>query len=379
MKIFKSILLQFKRHSLTFIFLVVVYMMALLIISIGITQNNEVKRLALERTEGEPKNQLSVTVNLTDIKFDQICSAFNKIQNNSLIRTETAGQVKTLSDDNEFFTITYEFFKENPDWTYPLLSGRYYTSEDLENCHKVVLIGKDLENKIQTTENKKFITVERETYEVIGIIGKKESSPWDNSIFMPLTAISQGGKREFIEQQMINFKILNSNGDTYSDYLKIAEELKKIKDDIIINAEDTKNSEDLVANVTSSEITIETYLMYILAVINAANISFMWTEERKYEIGIKKAFGHENKKIALNIFKENMAITIFSCILGLLIQFILYETIQNKSTLYLKLGIENYILGIIFVTISTILSSILAVYKTFKISPRDIISARRTN
>ncbi|WP_054750392.1 ABC transporter permease [Ruminiclostridium josui] len=110
-------------------------------------------------------------------------------------------------------------------------------------------------------------------------------------------------------------------------------------------------------------------LGYIVSVVYAINMVSFWVEQRRYEIGVRKAFGHSNFTIALLIFQEMIGISSLAFIIGLIIQAILNLYINQIMGYTIILYIQNIIVGLVAIVLTAILTSVWPVLKSLKIQP----------
>lgn len=377
--VIKNINRKFKAHPVATILILFSYVISILIISIGTSSVVHIKQTALERTEGSPKNALVVNCSVSNkIKFKQYIDTFNKINRKSnLIFLNMRSYIDNANKDM-LFDVTGELFKEMPDWTYPLLKGRYYNTKEVEKGSKVVLIGKDLEKYITNYKNEKSIKIDGEKYKVIGIIGKNnKSTPWDSRLFMPITSISDLCKMELLENGSFNFILHNTKNSTLDDCNNIKRNFLNIDKQANFNVSELENKDDTIANIFGNNVFLIFIgiLIFVISLINTINITYYWINERKIEIGIRKAFGHTNLNISSLLFNEMLSIGIISCIISLSIQCILNLFFDKICNFSIKLTVENFIFAFIAVIIATFITSIIPIYKALKIQPIDILKS----
>lgn len=375
----KIIKKQFNRHPIGLSFLMFGYVVSLLLISIGTSSLVQMKQLALAKTEGAPQNALTINANINEkINFQQYMEIFNGIKKDSNIIFEGTRTYIDNSEKNKSYNITYEFFTQKPNWTYPLLSGKYYTPDDIQLSKKVALIGKDLDKYTTNINNIKNIKISGENYEVLGLIGTKgKSTPWDSKIFMPITSIPELCKREILDTRSLNCVIYNANTSTLDDSNKIEQNILKIDTKASISVNELSSKDDVIANGFGSndKLIRMAALIFIISLINSINITSYWINDRKKEIGIKKAFGHTNFSISSMLITEMLGVNLISYIISLLLQCTLGLFIDNVANpaLSISISIENFLVAVFMVFISSIFTSIIPIYKSLKIQPVEAL------
>lgn len=373
----KLIAKQFSRHPIGCPFLMLGYIISLLIISIGTTSIAHMRQLALERTEGMPKNALTISASIDkNINFNQYIQLFLDIKKDSNIIFLGMRSYIDQSKKDEIYNVTCEFFTRDPDWTYPILKGRYYTPNEIQLGMKVVLIGKELDKYTVNVDNKKIIKISGEDYEVVGLIGRnRKETPWDTRIFMPITSIPESSKRDLLGSRSINCIIHNSNTSTMEDYNLIKNNILKIDNKAVISVGELSNRSDVIANSLGSNETLILFsaLIFIVSLINSINITSYWINDRKKEIGIMKAFGHTDFNIIYMLIAEMIGINLISCMISLLFQGILGFFTDKVASFSIEMSIENFLVGVIMVIISSLITSIIPIYRSLKIQPIEAL------
>ncbi|MGL5614636.1 MAG: FtsX-like permease family protein [Sarcina sp.] len=269
-----------------------------------------------------------------------------------------------------------EYFTGNWENTYPMIAGEFYTKEQIKNKEKVVLLGKNIANKYSKKINDS-INIDKENYKIIGIVGyQNKKSVFDDSIFTPITAISEMEKNVFGSIPYKNFYI--SGKEKYqtielNDLINILKE-KDEKVDLLIAKEldKTENgvSDSIYMNLGMVLIVIA---ITVFAILNIILINYFWIKDRRFEIGIRKAFGIKNKYIILLLLSEILSIMIVSSLLTIIIN-LLISIIVNKWYEYnLYFNIYNILAIIIFNILISIVISIVPIIKAIKIEPIEIV------
>ncbi|WP_333860503.1 ABC transporter permease [Clostridium sp.] len=378
MNLWKLLIKQIKAHPIATIFLIFGYIISIILISFGTSNMVELKQLALERTEGAPKNALVVNLALgKKYSFDKILSIFEGMsEDTSVIFTNIYTYIDS-SDSNQLYPISAELFYSKPNWTYPIYSGRYYDVKDIETAAKVTLIGKDLDKYTYKKNYKKYLKIYGEEYEVIGLIGKnKTDTPWDSRVLLPISSIPKMIRSEFETSGVINCILHNNNITPTDDYNMIKRNVLSYNPNAIIQVSELESKNDVIANVVGNNdmLLYISVLIYLISLINSINITSYWINDRKFEIGVRKAFGHTNFNIASLLFLEIILINLVSCLLSLLIQLILNCFTENILGYTTKVYVTNFIISLIVIFVSSFITSIIPIYKSLKIEPIEVIN-----
>jgi putative ABC transport system permease protein len=280
------------------------------------------------------------------------------------------------SEINTYSPVSAEWFTSDHIWHYPLASGRYYTAEEIASGKKVAMVGATIQDRLQDKNNKQYITIQNEAYEVIGIVGLgSQISLWDNRVFLPATALTEHISEDLYLSASFNVILYNESGDMNQDRNIIRSSGKELFQGFKIKYQGELETENMVKLLLRSQDSIYylTLIGYLTIIIYAINIVVLWLEKRRFEIGIRKAFGYSDKQITIMIFQEMLGISVFSAMIALFIQVILRVIIGNISKYTLALFLPNIFaaFGIVFLT--ALITSIWPVIHALKIPPADIV------
>lgn len=344
------------------------------IISVWTSNLTQLKDLALQKTEGTPKNTLSVKASFgRNIDFKQFTDTFEDISEDTSITFKNVYLDLGLNNLEDKKEIVLEYFKSVPEWRYPILNGRDYTPQEVINGDKKILIGKNIDKLTYKDNNIKKINIKDTVYEVVGIVGRKnKKTPWDDEIFIPLKSAPENVKIQFAGIRPFSFLIKNNTTQPLKDCQYLKNKITGENASFIEKELDEKD--DVVANIfaKNNDFTQITLTITILVLINMMNISIFWIDDRIQEIGIRKAFGMNNKQIIEMLSKELLSI----CIISILFIFILQLTFSvfiDNTTYQLNLTLQNCYSGIVISLISIIITMILPIYYILRIQPIEVL------
>lgn len=269
-----------------------------------------------------------------------------------------------------------EGFKGKWNDTYPILEGSFYTEDNVKNGDKVVLLGKNIAEKYLKTDNK-IMSIDDEEYKVIGIVGRKgEKSAFDNSIFMPITALSKIALNSF--ESIPYRKIYLSRREKYPtiELENLIGDLRKQDSEVNLTFVDDMAS---VGSGISGAMTVYSgeliviVITIIFAILNVILINYFWIKDRRFEIGVRKAFGIKNKNIALLLAWEFFSIVLVASILTVITHISLSLILSKCYGYYLSFNFYNVLVIVIFNIVISSLVSILPIKKAMAISPIEIV------
>jgi len=268
--------------------------------------------------------------------------------------------------------VTPEYWQGKNYSRLPIQEGRQLTSDDLSEKRKVALIGKRLFSHTHLVNGERFISLDNEEYKIIGILGieGKNVDPIDGQIIMPATALSNRSESMIKENSLVRLIIHNST-QIYNDVNKIKSNASIIDG---ISVQVLEGGGETGPSNSTVRIGDEVYLsiiIYILSIINAINISIFWVNDRKYEIGIKKAFGYSNFDIFYMLYSEMCVLVALSVLAGFAISISLQDLLTRWIDYPFSFSLHQILISIIFIFLTSAITVFIPSIKALKISPVD--------
>lgn len=287
------------------------------------------------------------------------------------------------SEVNSYYSASAEYFKNNDLWHYPLVSGKYFTADDVKNGNKVVLIGSSLDEYSYKKNNEKYIKIEEEEYRVVGTIGfANQESRWDGRIIMPCTSLPKNCFEDFNDNKYFGISfIMYSN---LGDYSKSEKFMKSQGNSILKNfsfedlGQIQSNSDQVLSLAAENpdKILLIAAIGYLVTLVFAINITIFWIEKRKYEISVRKAFGFTNGSIMKMIFTEMIGFAIISFIIAIIMQFVLSVVVGSIADYTLQLYLPNLVIGLVVVLVTALVTTLIPVIKAIKVEPAEALKAK---
>lgn len=380
----KTLLIRIKQSPLLSALLIFGLVTSILLISLGTSfvsnlyysdkaksQYNPQKAKVYDITYSALKSSDSSVMNKLFSKIDNDTGLFI---NNLLLHTDA-------SEVNAYNKVSGEYFTNNNVWHYPLISGSYYTAEDVKKGNKVVVLGSNLLKRAYERNGNKYIEIEEEEYLIKGVIGiPNEKSSWDNRIIMPCTSMPKNYFENNLQRDLedISFVIYNEKGEYSQDIKQINAEGKKLFDNFTLDyLGELQDDNSLKIVVENPDFLLFVALIgYIITIIFAINITVFWIEKRKYEISVRKAFGFTNGSIMKMIFKEMIGFAIISFIIAIILQFLIGLAVGSIANYTLKLYLPNLVIGLFVVLVTALVTTLIPAIKAIKVEPAEALKSK---
>lgn len=215
-----------------------------------------------------------------------------------------------------------------------LLHGEFINENDILNRVPVCIIDKETAVKYFGVENAvgkdfyAYIGDSKIKLTVIGVSGKSDGilSEVINGFIPEIVYTSSN-----LLQYMSDTDALSQISVTMDDMsqkniddgiLEIKRTLMSSHNNVNVSIENLTENKNSIINIISMIrllLTTIAGISVVVACIGITNIMFISVTERKREIGIKKAIGATNTQIGFEFLLEGVSISIFGCILGILL------------------------------------------------------------
>jgi len=292
--------------------------------------------------------------------------------------------MKTVAFKNEKYDQVFVFgtndqFKETSN-AYPEI-GRFLTPLDIQNNHKVCVLGHELANNLfkQVNPIGQRIKIGDDRYRVVGVLEKKGSffgQSQDNYALAPIGTF----QRVFGGHRGVRIAVMTNNPQRLED---MKDELRGIMrrvrktnpadpDDFAINQQDMLTQ--LYAQLTTTLFMIVFVIggiSLIVGGIGIMNIMLVSVTERTREIGIRKAIGAKRSNVLSQFLLEAVMVASLGGLIGIILGFIAGSVILAQMDLTTGVSIGAIALGFGFSTFVGILAGIYPAFKAANLNPID--------
>lgn len=380
----KSLLIRIKQSPLLSALLIFGLVTSILLISLGTSFVSNLYYSDKAKNQYNPKKAKVYDITYSALKSSDssvMNKLFSKVDNDTGLFINDLLLHTNASEVNVYNKVSGEYFTNNNVWHYPLISGSYYTAEDVKKGNKVVVLGSKLLKEAYERNGNKYIEIEEEEYLIKGVIGiPNEESSWDNRIIMPCTSMPKNYFENNLQRDLedISFVIYNEKGEYSQDIKQINAEGKKLFDNFSLDyLGELQDDNSLKVVVENPDFLLFVALIgYIITIIFAINITVFWIEKRKYEISVRKAFGFTNGSIMKMIFKEMIGFAIISFAIAIIVQFLLGLAVGSIANYTLKLYLPNLVIGLVVVLVTALVTTLIPAIKAIKVEPAEALKSK---
>ena len=380
----KTLLIRIKQSPLLSALLIFGLVTSILLISLGTSFVSNLYYSDKAKNQYNPKKAKVYDITYSALKSSDssvMNKLFSKVDNDTGLFINDLLLHTDASEVNAYNKVSGEYFTNNNVWHYPLISGSYYTADDVKKGNKVVVLGSKLLKKAYERNGNKYIEIEEEEYLIKGVIGiPDEKSSWDNRIIMPCTSMPKNYFKNNLQRDLedISFVIYNEKGEYSQDIKQINAEGKKLFDNFSLDyLGELQDDNSLKVVVENPDFLLFVALIgYIITIIFAINITVFWIEKRKYEISVRKAFGFTNGSIMKMIFKEMIGFAIISFAIAIIVQFLLGLAVGSIANYTLKLYLPNLVIGLFVVLVTALVTTLIPAIKAIKVEPAEALKSK---
>jgi putative ABC transport system permease protein len=217
-------------------------------------------------------------------------------------------------------------------WTWPVIQGSDFTEEDVKGLRNVGLIGQYVGQELFGDEEPvgKYILVNKIPVEIVGVLSERGTTPsgdrLDDRIVLPYTTVMRKLQNEtryvsalrirFTDQQNLSFYV-----DELRSFFRNRHRIPPEDPDDFTIMSPKEIIKFLVALTGSLAgfLGITGVISLIVAGFVLANLFLLSVQERRQEIGIRRASGAKRRDILLQFLGESVIITTLGGILGFLV------------------------------------------------------------
>jgi len=267
---------------------------------------------------------------------------------------------------------------------FPLAMGRNFTNEEIRTFKKVVILGNKVKKELFGDEDPigKMIFINKLPFKVIGVLGPigvdASGEDQDDQVLIPYTvAMAAVYNVDYLKSIYLSVEDTSEIPSVVKRIDKILLKRHKVKENdkdfSIVKAEDILQAKTRTSKIFSSLVGSISVLCLVVGALGVTAIMMLSVNERKKEIGIRKALGAKERDILFQFLMESIFITfvggLIGVIIGLLISFVLLPLLHYPLVFPWTPIVISVVLTIGF----GIVSGIYPAYKASRIDPAILL------
>jgi putative ABC transport system permease protein len=274
-----------------------------------------------------------------------------------------------------------------PVWDWDAAQGDFITDEDMASLARVCVIGPTVQKELFGTANPvgEQLRIGNVQFEIKGIMQAKGTSPaggdMDDRIYIPLsTLMRRVSNIDYLSAIKIRLTTARDMDKTAADIKALLRERHKLAagtpDDFTITTptEVTKMAEK-VAGTFNIFLALVAAISLISGGVVVANIMLISVNERRKEIGLRKAVGAQRKDIMFQFLYEATAVTLTGGVIGIILGAIGAKILEAITQMPTSISWESVVLGVIFSSLVGIIAGLQPAKKAAALQPIDAMRA----
>ncbi|CAM3941704.1 putative ABC transport system permease protein [Pedobacter westerhofensis] len=349
------------------------------------------------RLEASKKNGMSMSP-LSFYFFDHYVAA---LKTPSKIAVYTNGEMSNGYKDNRKIVVELKYTNQVfwDVYQFQFLEGKPFTGGQLENRDKVVVISAATRAKYFGEEAQalgKYIEANNTQYRVVGVV---KPVPFLNNfcyadLYLPYTLVQDNLKDQSLQGRFCATIQVSSSRDLPA--------LKKEFAGMISKLPRSDESYDLIYCYPDEYLEVLTrgllgqgkdkstgkaflifgsflLLFMLLPTINLVNINLSRIMERSSEIGVRKAFGASARTLTYQFIVENLILTLFGGLLGLIFSLVVLHVL-NASDLSPNMELKINPVVLFYSLLACLVFGLLSgVYPAWRMSKINVVTALKAN
>jgi putative ABC transport system permease protein len=266
-------------------------------------------------------------------------------------------------------------------------NGRFISAQDNATLAKVAVIGTKVAEKLFGRQDPlgKHILIWRVPCEVIGVMEEKgldvSGLDQDNQIFVPLnTYLRRFVNKDYINSisvQVINEQSIPSAKSQIEDILRKRHKIRKDQEDdfSVIDLKDVMALKTQAISMIKILGRVSAVVSFLIGGLGILSIMILIVNERRIEIGIRRAVGSRKRDIILQFLLEASFISISGGTVGVILSMGTSILIFLIAKLPFTLSPTGYALSFFASIAVGILAGIYPSQKATRIQPVDVIKS----
>jgi putative ABC transport system permease protein len=247
-----------------------------------------------------------------------------------------------------------------PVWEWDARAGDFIDDEDIESLARVCILGETVRRELFPDSNPigETIQIGNAPFRVKGIMEARGTSPgggdMDNRVYIPLSTfmrrVANVDHLSGIKVRLRSVRDVEPTAEAIRELLRERHRLGPgVPDDFSVTTPDeVTEMASQVAGTFSILLVIVAGVSLLAGGVVVANIMLISVNERKHEIGLRKAVGAKSKDIRVQFLLEAVAITIAGGAVGVVLGYLGTAGIRLVTEMPAVVSWESLAIGIVF-------------------------------
>jgi len=270
---------------------------------------------------------------------------------------------------------------------FPVAEGRFISADDERGINKVAVLGTKVAERLfgRVDPIGKYILISRVPCQVVGIMQQKgvdvSGVDQDNQIFVPLTTYLRSlVNKQYVNMiyvQLLDERFLSEAKKQIEAILRLRHKIQKGQHDdfTVIDLRDVMALKTQAMSMIQVLGRIAAVVSFLIGGLGILSIMILIVNERRLEIGIRRAVGSRKRDIVLQFLLEASFISLIGGTAGVMLSVVASILIFWLANLPFSISPAGYIISFLASVSVGISAGIYPSQKATHIQPVDVIKA----
>lgn len=302
------------RYKLISIFFIVSQLVVYSAVFGALAIYNRAYDKELDKLDGIYKNRISMDVTTISDRDILTYAGMDMEQGNLII----AGKLSLAFLEQGANNRSEVIIKNNEEMPYPMISGRLPGGENGDVGKRLVAVGRGKLQYAYEENGRKYITIESESYEIVGVIGSERSDYWDYKLVFNMSCIGENVYETLVRTGSYTLELASNKEDLEKAYTEVYNNIKSVEGSAVIESKKMNSlGDNYVAKSLETESMKTNVLVYIFCIFNCMLMSEFWIIQRRKEIAVRKVCGMSDKQILLEMAGNMLSLCAVALVLFL--------------------------------------------------------------
>ena len=228
-------------------------------------------------------------------------------------------------DNQKDGRMAYVLMEDNEPLLFNFKEGSYDKQSEHENA---IIIGESLEEYVKMENGTRYLELDNEQYNVVGILNNDMSAGIDTSIYIFWDTLTYEIKEQWKLQSFARDEIyFESNVSNIPFFEQLSEEALAYDIELEILSDTAKNNDyrnDWYKGINKALLSFA----MCFSMLTCFSVSYLWLLSRKQELAIRVAHGYSSIQLFNLLFKDTMKLIVPAFVVSIILQHI-YMAVLN--------------------------------------------------